>query len=452
MPSLFYMKDGKKVKYTPKSSTKTVRKSVPATRSAPTRTYGRSTSGYRKPYYANPNAAVKGRGGYGRKIGASLGDAAENVLRLGAKIIGFGDYAAPQFQPKQNSLMKSMVGGDPPSVRNAKNGGFIVRHREYLQDVITGGSPAYNSVQIPINVGLNGSFPWLSSIASQFEMWKPRGIVYEFKSTSADALNATNTALGTVIMATEYDSSRGPAPFVNKQQMENHEFSSSARQSCSMMHPIECESARNPLGTYYTRFGNQPANFDLRMTDLGIFVIATQGQQGTNVNIGELWVTYEIEFLKPQLISQLGYQLQAYKAFNSVNVSTAAYFGTLANLVVRPGSIMNMTLTSNQIIFPPALSEGTFLIVYNVQGATPTAGVSPPTLALTNCTIANMWVNDGQGSVQQGTLTTAIMSQTYAVNITNFGASIQLSGGPLPTVAIVYMDLLVTQLNGGIQT
>ena len=37
-----------------------------------------------------------------------------------------------------------------------------------------------------------------------------------------------------------------------------------------------------------------------------MFTIATQGFQGTNVNIGELWVTYQVTLLKPKLYASLG--------------------------------------------------------------------------------------------------------------------------------------------------
>jgi len=121
--------------------------------------------------------------------------------------------------------------------------------------------------------------------------------VYEFKSTSADALNSTNTALGAVIMSTEYDLAK--SPFTTKMQMENYEFTSSCKPSCSMLHPIECDPAQTPIPTQYVRNSNSTV-YDKRLTDLGLFQIATYGMQAAAV-IGELWVTYEIELLKPRV-------------------------------------------------------------------------------------------------------------------------------------------------------
>jgi len=141
------------------------------------------------------------------------------------------------------------------------------------------------------------TFPWLSAVASAYEQYSFKGLVFEFKSTSANSLNSTNTALGTVIMATEYDSKK--PPFSSKLQMENYEFATSCKPADSCLHPVECNPAESTLTCLYTR---QPttAGSDVRFTDLGQFYLATVGMQAAAV-IGELWCTYEIELLKPRI-------------------------------------------------------------------------------------------------------------------------------------------------------
>lgn len=47
-----------------------------------------------------------------------------------------------------------------------------------------------------VNPGQQVSYPWLSTIAANFESYRIIGQLYEFKTMSADALNSTNTALG----------------------------------------------------------------------------------------------------------------------------------------------------------------------------------------------------------------------------------------------------------------
>ena len=51
-----------------------------------------------------------------------------------------------------------------------------------------------------INAANPKTFPWLSQIAANYEQYDIEGMVF-----SADALNSTKTALGTVMMATQYD-------------------------------------------------------------------------------------------------------------------------------------------------------------------------------------------------------------------------------------------------------
>ena len=155
---------------------------------------------------ASAKAAPKKRKGL-RGHGDYFDDAAGQVLSHGLPMVikaltGFGDYNV-----NSNSLMVPKLGGDPPIVRNT-NGGFVVHHREYMADITA--STSFNIKTIPINPGLLGSFPWLSQVADSYEQYEMRGLVYEYKSMSSDAVmsSGASSALGTVIFATQYNSPR----------------------------------------------------------------------------------------------------------------------------------------------------------------------------------------------------------------------------------------------------
>jgi len=75
------------------------------------------------------------------------------------------------------------------------------------------------------------------------------GMVFEFVSTSANALNSTNTALGQVICATNYNSSA--AIYANIAEALNSEFSTCTKPSESVMHMIECAPAQSYNGGFY---------------------------------------------------------------------------------------------------------------------------------------------------------------------------------------------------------
>lgn len=212
------------------------------------------------------------------------------------------------------------------------------------------------------------TFPWLSTVAQQYQQYRINGMIFEFKTTSSDALNSTNTALGEVILATQYNVNT--ADPVNAAQMYQLEYTSSCKPSCSVMHPIECARGQSQTVVLDTRNGSlsSSSNADLRLYDLGNFYIATNGLQGTSVNLGQLWVSYDISFLKPQLGSSADvadhYQLPS-------TVSNTAFFGTTipaATTTSDLGSILSGT-SGNGVITIPSYYTGTILLIYTLYGA-----------------------------------------------------------------------------------
>lgn len=224
----------------------------------------------------------------GARIGAWAGDKFGNFL---GRITGLGDYEASAVDPMPNI--------NPPVVRNASDRSVIISHREYIGDVVTSATPgAFNLMNFMVNPGNDVVFPWLSRVAACFQEYTLNGCLFQFKSMSADALNSTNTALGQVICATNYNVSQGN--YQSKFEMENTEFGSSCKPSESFMHPIECDRRMNVMGNMYIAAGGVvPPGSDPQFYNHCNFQIATNGFQGASVNVGELWVTYEVILRKP---------------------------------------------------------------------------------------------------------------------------------------------------------
>jgi len=234
---------------------------------------------------------LRGRGGYAEDLGSSIGSwLGKKAGGLFKSITGLGTYAVTK-----NSLLANPT--DPPILSNTR-GGTRIQHREYITDIT--GSTAFSLTPYSINPGVAATFPWLSGVALNFEEYILHGLVFEFKSTSATALNSTNTALGTVIMATEYNVTN--PNFVAKRDMENYVYSTSCSPDVSALHPIECARDINVLSELFIRNTVPQAETDLRFSDIGKFQIATVGMQAA-ANIGELWATYDIELIKPKLPS-----------------------------------------------------------------------------------------------------------------------------------------------------
>lgn len=373
----------------------------------------------------------------GMALGTLLGGKAGELIE---NITGFGDYRL-----HSNTIMKG--GMSPPQVVNSmKRGGYIVRHREYICDVSP--SVAFTMQTFALNPGLQSSFPWLSQMANSFEEYKWRGLLFEFKSMSSDAVfsASSSSALGTVVMATQYNSLA--PPFSDKRTMENYEFANSSKPSVSFIHPVECEPGVTPITPQYIRGGNTFQG-DQRLYDLGEFCLATVGFQSADTGvIGELWATYEIEFFKNK--------------YNPVNLSDhftlngplfGAPFGTgNYSSNITNGSNLGGTLTATTYSFPSNLSSGVFMFEYNMSGST-NAVLQLPTVTISSTLTNLLWfrgdtVSNG-GAPQNGT-TTNSFTMIFIYRVTGQNAWVQFStGGTFPTSTPVG-DLWVTQLSNTI--
>lgn len=264
-----------------------------------------------------------------------------------------------------------MSGAALPVIKNSSTG-IIIRHKEYLGDINP--STEFNVNSYPINPGIEKTFPWLSQIAGSFEEYEFRGLLFQFRSMSSDSvLSATsNTSLGTVIMATEYNVVL--PSFTTKAQMENHEFAISCKPSCSLLHPIECARGQTPVTRLFIRNNPVETGADPRLYDLGNFQIATQGMQNVvdpteNASIGELWCSYEVKFLKPKISDT---PIASTDLFYSVDptinngVDTEHPFGTQNTAVA--GSTGQVFISGGNIVkFAPWLDDGYWLMSYNCE-------------------------------------------------------------------------------------
>lgn len=366
-------------------------------------------------------------GAPGTAIGAALGAAGADLIK---SVTGFGDYKV--------SYNTILFPDQVPQFRE-KGRSVIVNHREYIQDITSSSvAGAFNINSFIINPGDPATFPWLNNLAEQFEEYRVHGMIFEFKTTSSDALNSTNTALGTVVMATQYNSI---APvFTNKQQMENYEFGASTKPSCSLMHAIECDPKVTSFGPIFTvRQGAGTDTGDVRLYDLGKFSIATVGLQGTSVNVGELWCTYSIELFKPRQSSvdfaahwQLG---------GAAGTVTAA--APLSNAVLTSTSANNTGITlSNTVVTFPSSFSGNVLVVYDALGTVGASTVAPAIAASAGATALNLVNSDAQNAIQG----TFLAATTYLYEFAYFslvnGGKLTFSGGTYPT-GVVVGDLFI---------
>jgi len=262
-----------------------------------------------------PRKSMSGRGfykGFGKHLGQAIGGTIGAFTGLpmsgmsslggalgkyGSKFTGFGSY---KYQVKRNTLLSP----DPPMIANrGREGAVQIRHREFVCDVTS--SDVFQIVAtLPLNAGQAITFPWLSNIARNFSQYELNGCIVEFVTSSGNATGA-NTALGNLMISSQYDTIQ--PPFSSKVQMLNEIFSSTTVPSSNQIHPIECARNQSSVAIQYVRTGVQPANTDIRMYDLATTYIGFEGGQTANNGqvVGSIYINYDVLLYKPSLPSSL---------------------------------------------------------------------------------------------------------------------------------------------------
>jgi len=201
-------------------------------------------------------------------------------------------------------------------------------------------------------------------------------------------LNSTNTALGTVIGGTLYDANRGTSStdlerlptFSSKIEMENYQFSASTAPSTSALFPIELARNQTPLNEMYLVTDEEydqsvieQSPGDKRFNDVGTFVLATVGMQQADVNIGELWCTYEVEFLKPRLNQSITEDVPTYH-LEAHTVVENSPFDAVDRESASNIAVSRVEGNGSEIKLGP--QKGTYLLLVNgcIEEAAPGSG------------------------------------------------------------------------------
>lgn len=298
---------------------------------------------------------------YNDNFGARLG----SVVHEGfSKLFGFGDYTV-----KQNSLLQ--MGTDPPQIRNGLSDAVVVRHREYLGDLRSGGLTGLGTSEFvlqdfSINPGNAALFPFLSNIATNFQEYEMRGMILELKSLTSEF--STNSILGSMFVGTHYNV-LAPDPST-KQQIENLEYSSSSKPSTSLVHAIECARGANvDTHLYVTRDSNYQ-NGDPRFYDLGKIFVGSQGIPVGTAPIAEMWISYEVALYKP-ILQSIGSMRSA--LLQSSFVGTGTPWGDASHRFIGEHSYsgIEFNIVNNELIIELPNQQSSWLvnIALNVQTA-----------------------------------------------------------------------------------
>lgn len=350
-----------------------------------------------------------------------LGTSAGNIA---SKIFGMGAYAI-----SQNSLYDAKTGSQVPFMHSTSET-ITFRHREYIREISS--SVAFSGSTLAVNPGLSGTFPYLSNIAASFQEYKFKGLVFEFKSTSAVPIStSTNLSQGVVMLSAQYRADA--APLSTKVDFLNNMWSVDTKVSDSVILPIECDPKENPLSIQYVR--NGPVTGDAKLYDLCTLNIATTGSQSASV-VGELWASYEVELYKPQVISGLNPTAASHFVRNGPTASFP--FGANATSTIVDG--LTLTVTGTTISIPAG--SGTRFVVQIWSGVGAAVAFTSPAFSITNGSFSQSYNSQSQlnGIVPVNGTTTTSVSYNFIVTVTDTNIATVITAstaGTVPTGANV---------------
>jgi hypothetical protein len=356
--------------------------------------------------------------GIGRWLGTGIGS-----------IFGSGDYTVMGSVPDYNVLAN---GNQIPKFNTTRQTN-VVCHREYLGDIT--GTAGFNNTLYPLNPGMSQTFPWLASIASCYQQYKFHGLIFEFRPLITDFV--TSGAPGVVVMSTNYNADL-PA-YTTKQQMENSEYAVSVKPTKDLIHGVECATNQTPLSELYVRGGTPTSGQDLRLYDLGSFQFATQANPVQT--LGELWVSYCVEFFKPILPEEVGGEVLSSNIIRS-STSAASPLGTIGVSVVGD---LGATATSTVVSWLGQPGDR-YMLTVNWTGSVAAIMTYP------SRTVVGLTNNRVQIGPQDGLagITSGLLSEIYTCSLLAPGVvTVTFGVGSYPTGA-TFANITVTEVSDDI--
>lgn len=174
---------------------------------------------------------------------------------------------------------------------------IVVEEMEYIGE-ISSNSTAFSLLSsYPVNPGQASTFPWLSTVAKNYEKYKFLKLEWVYKPEVSQY--APNGQTGKVLMSMDYDAS--DAQPTSKAQMEDvlpHADVMPYQQLVLRCNPREMHANSDAK---FIRTGNLPGNSDIKTYDAGNLHVGISGISTNNGVLGELHARYVVELSIPVL-------------------------------------------------------------------------------------------------------------------------------------------------------
>lgn len=298
-----------------------------------------------------------------------------------------------------------------------------------------------------VNPGNSTTFPWLSAIAVNFEKYRFRMLRFVFVSSSADAVGSTNTALGTVLLNTNYDVL--DAEFGSQTAFEDYGGAAEGKPSEDLTHVVNVRGRRG--GEEGARFvlpgsGNTsssagyPSSSSAHDYDLGLFQVGTVGQQASST-VGRLYVYYSVELIRAKTSTVTASALVANHSYTATaNASSSAPLGT--SWTSGGGNTLPATRLSGTTF---AIGQtGRFMV--SLSWAAPNGSFAgSPTVALTaNASSVNTFVN--QTNPSSASYTSSAANLSFVVDIASVANVITIT---MPGSNAYHFDIFINRVPSG---
>ena len=245
---------------------------------------------------------IKGRGDYanigeslGSKVGAFIGGKLHGFI---SKIFGSGDYevAAPSAGVQNNSFLAN---DSTPQFENSHDGAITITFSEYLGYVPV--TTDFTVQTFELDVTNKVTFPWLSTIAKNFQQYEFLGVMILVRSNMSPL--TTSATMGTNFGSVRYDvDSLVPT---NKVEIMNSLFSANGRASADLVFPVECNPDQTIIWPLKIRQPGE-SHGDEQLYSMGKFDCASEGAPVTAAKGKEVLIMYKVRMLKPRLLTGNG--------------------------------------------------------------------------------------------------------------------------------------------------
>jgi len=373
--------------------------------------------------------AIGGAAGYLTGGGAGAAKGWGMGGQFSKNVLGWGDYGIP-WQVVNNTLVTE---SGVPMMHDTGDSGFKIQHKEFLGPIYS--TTAFFPNTYTVNPGIWGTFPWLSTMAANFQQYKLLGAIVVFEPVLPDGM-ASFQSLGSVMIAAQMNPAA--SNFTSEIQMMQTKFVTASKPTQKLWAPIECSpisgSGSNNL---LIRTGAVPSNQVINDYDYCKFTVATTGQPSAGVMLGKLWFTTEVLLLNP--ISGEGVNVWGAR-YTFTGVDNTHPIGTAATKAYDDFGVV-VAPASNTITFPTGVI-GKVRFSYCIVVAS--GATTLPTFTATNGTVVFAG-NQHYGPAGGETATRAY--ESYVYNITDSNVAFVLTVGNITAGAVSYCDICIDDVS-----